>query len=795
MPANPSHHARRRFRVARWSRLATGVVTAIALMLPPALLAGTAHGSPVVLAADTRTESGIRYSFDPSDPGAGATVTGDDGTLGTDLTIPNTVTFDDTLYEVTAIDTLAFAESLLETVTIGNSVVTIGNSAFLDSQLTEVTIGDSVTSIDAWAFANNQLGTVTIGDSVTTIGTSAFRSNLLDTVTIGNSVTTIGSYAFTDNQLTEITLGNSVTSIGGDAFYGSQLKTVTIPDSVTTIGNWAFGINELETVTIPDSVPVIGDYAFYGNQLTEITFGDSVITIGDYAFGHNQLNTVTIPNPVTTISAGAFVGNPLDTVTFANSVTTIGDYAFFGTQLTTVTIPNSVTTVGNYAFLGNLLNSVAIQGAGPATVTDKGPTGSFGDGDVTIRPECAFAASFGPSWHGYTVEPTATVSFDPGGHGAAVDPLSTVCGTAVTAPTPPTEADWVFTGWHTDPAATTAFDFDTVINADTTLYAGWGQSPTLTGNDTARFTVGTPASWEPDTLTGTPAATVSADALPDGLTLDEDTGVITGTPTATGVTVVTLTARNGVGNDATLELAITINASPTLTGDDSLTLTVGKTATWEPDTFTGHPSPTVTADLLPDGLTLDKDAGVITGTPTTAGTTLVTLTADNGVGDSATLELTITVETGITSFSLSTNKNSYTPAEAITITGAGLPTGTTVQISRHSIPASLGTTTVDTTGHFTLEATLPANTSVGQHEIVATAAVDGQTLTTSTPITIIAATPPGTDTTTDPTITITDTDALAPTGANSGLGLLLLTGILFLGLGTVLTRRHTSPQR
>lgn len=96
-------------------------------------------------------------------------------------------------------------------------------------------------------------------------------------------------------------------------------------------------------------------------------------------------------------------------------------------------------------------------------------------------------------------------------------------------------------------------DFDAVITADTTVYAGWTAltAATITGDSTATFVVGNEATWSPDTLDGTPAPTVTADELPDGLDIDEATGTITGTLTAAGTTAVTLTAHNGYGVDAT----------------------------------------------------------------------------------------------------------------------------------------------------------------------------------------------------------------------------------------------------
>ncbi|WP_294747291.1 leucine-rich repeat domain-containing protein [uncultured Prevotella sp.] len=238
-------------------------------------------------------------------------------------------------------------------------VTSIGNWTFYDCGLISITIPNSVTSIgeNAFAFCSG-LTSVTIPNSVTSIGKKAFYGCFgLTSVTIPNSITSIGSGVFQScSGLTSIVIPNSVTSISEDAFYGcSGLTSITIPNSITSIGDYAFAhCSGLTSVSIPNSVTSIGRAAFQECfSLASISIPNSVTSIQESAF-HNcfGLTSVIIPNSVTSIGSGAFYScTGLTSVTFPSSVTSIGGGAFHGcTGLTSVIIPNSVTSIETFAF-------------------------------------------------------------------------------------------------------------------------------------------------------------------------------------------------------------------------------------------------------------------------------------------------------------------------------------------------------------------------------------------------------------------------------------------------------------
>ncbi|MBR5638302.1 MAG: leucine-rich repeat protein [Muribaculaceae bacterium] len=340
--------------------------------------------------------------------------------LNGDLVIPSSVTYNDTTYSVTAIDTRAFYNcSSMTSVTIGDSITSIGELAFIGcTGLTKVEVND----IAAWCnidFGDNyanpiyysknlylngtKVTNLSIPNTVTTIKSYAFfRCMSLTSVTIPNSVNEIGYRAFMGCEgLTSATIGSS--KIGPYAFENCWLTSVTIGDSVDEIDVFAFSscteltrvnISDLASwcnidfgnvpanplsyaknlylngtiitkLSIPSTVTNIKNYTFYNwTSLEEVTIPNSVTSIGESSFYEcSSLTSVTIPNSVELIGKCAFKNcTKLTSIIIPNSVTTIMDEAFNNCiRLSSVLIPNSVTSIGYFAFYGcsRLLTAVS----------------------------------------------------------------------------------------------------------------------------------------------------------------------------------------------------------------------------------------------------------------------------------------------------------------------------------------------------------------------------------------------------------------------------------------------------
>jgi Putative Ig domain len=219
----------------------------------------------------------------------------------------------------------------------------------------------------------------------------------------------------------------------------------------------------------------------------------------------------------------------------------------------------------------------------------------------------------------------------------------------------------------------------------------------------------------------------SATGIPAGLALNAASGVISGKPTAAGVSSVTVTVGDSSGNTvATRVYSLTINAAPIVT---TPTLPNSERTFAYSSTLanSGGTTPfTWAATGIPAGLTLNTTTGVISGTPTgSAGTATVnvTLTDAAGAADTETYSLVVldpvTISTASplpagektiaysTTIAATTGKTAYTwtPVSGMpagltlnTTTGviSGTPTGSGVSSVVVRVTDALGATDTDT---------------------------------------------------------------------------------------------------
>jgi Putative Ig domain len=131
---------------------------------------------------------------------------------------------------------------------------------------------------------------------------------------------------------------------------------------------------------------------------------------------------------------------------------------------------------------------------------------------------------------------------------------------------------------------------------------------------------------------------ISSGSLPAGLSLTAASGVISGTPTASGTTSfnATVTDSGSPAQTQSVQLSIVVAAAapPALTISATLPSGAVSTAYSNPMTANGGTPPytwSITAGTLPAGLSLAATTGIVSGTPTTSGTSNFTATVtDSG---------------------------------------------------------------------------------------------------------------------------------------------------------------------
>ena len=150
------------------------------------------------------------------------------------------------------------------------------------------------------------------------------------------------------------------------------------------------------------------------------------------------------------------------------------------------------------------------------------------------------------------------------------------------------------------------------------------------------------------------ALTFTAEGLPPGLTLNPQTGLIEGTlssdTSGNGSYTVTITATDPDGASVSTDFIWTVeNLAPVIDpitvpssfAGENVTIDVGG-QTVDPD---GDTAIQYSAAGLPDGLVIDPQTGVITGSPTVsqADPYIITVVADDGEGGVATTEISLQI--------------------------------------------------------------------------------------------------------------------------------------------------------
>jgi hypothetical protein len=221
-----------------------------------------------------------------------------------------------------------------------------------------------------------------------------------------------------------------------------------------------------------------------------------------------------------------------------------------------------------------------------------------------------------------------------------------------------------------------------------------GNTVTVTNPGSQTGTVGTAASLQisaTDSASGQ-TLTYSATGLPTGLSISSTSGLISGTPTTAGSYSVTVTATDTTGAKGSASFTWTINSATgntvTVTNPGNQTGTVGTGVSLQIKATDSASGQTLTygATGLPTGLSISTSTGLITGTPTTAGTYSVTVTATDTTGakGSASFTWTISAASGCTAQQLFGNPGFETGSISPWTASSGVLSNTDEGVPAHS---------------------------------------------------------------------------------------------------------------
>ncbi|HHQ6310214.1 TPA: putative Ig domain-containing protein, partial [Staphylococcus aureus] len=215
------------------------------------------------------------------------------------------------------------------------------------------------------------------------------------------------------------------------------------------------------------------------------------------------------------------------------------------------------------------------------------------------------------------------------------------------------------------------------------------------------------------------AVTNKVDGLPDGVTFDEATNTISGTPSEVGSYDITVTTTDESGNVTETIFTIDVEDTTKPTVESIAGQTQEVNTEIEPIKIEAkdNSGQTVTnkVDGLPDGVTFDEATNTISGTPSEVGSYTVTVTTMDESGNATETTFTIDVEdttkptvesvadqtqevnTEITPITIESEDNSD---QAVTNKVDGLPDGVTFDEATNTIsgtPSEVGSYTVTVT--------------------------------------------------------------------------------------------------
>jgi len=376
-----------------------------------------------------------------------------------------------------------------------------------------------------------------------------------------------------------------------------------------------------------------------------------------------------------------------------------------GTQFSGTTLAGTLTTPGTYSFTVTVTDSAQGTASQTYTITATGPrlsittTSPLPSGQVGVAYGAVqFQASGGVAGSGYVWSAGSLPAGMALSSSGSLSGTPTAAGTFSIAVTVTDSAKSTATGSFS--IAIAAISIATASLPDATLGVSYSGSMAATGG-------AAPLAW---TATG----------LPAGISLSPS-GSFSGVPTAVGASNVTVTVTDAAGSAAKRSYTLNVNpASLTLISPNRIPVgIVGGSFSIGFLVSGGTPPYTFSAAGLPAGLSISSSTGEISGSPTAAGSSNVTVTVKDTVGatDSDSFIISVGLPSAppldFTGISLSVN-----PATQSTVgvsLGSPYPVAITVQLTLTF--SGTDPAVQFSTGGTTASITIPAGQTAGSTTI------------------------------------------------------------------------------